>query len=338
MNTTASRKSVWMGTRIRDVYSPELSERLQKHAGLSTDVIVTPELLRNDPSYCKDTLYIFTTWGMPAFTKEEIAAYFPSLRAVFYAAGSVQKFARPFLESGIAVFSAWAANGVPVAEYTVSQILLATKGYFRSERIFRTEKSKKKAAAIAKHYPGNYGTVIGLVGCGMIGSMVAERLKAYSLSVLVYDPFLSEEKAARLGVSCCSLEELFSRSTVVSNHLANLPATVGMMQYRHFISMPENATFLNTGRGAQLVEPDLIRALTERPDLTAVLDVTSPEPPVPDSPFYTLENVFLTPHIAGSLGLEVHRMSEYMEEEFLSFDAGLPTRYGVTLQMLETMA
>ena len=71
---------------------------------------------------------------MPALGKEQILAYFPSLKAVFYAAGSVQGFAREYLEAGVQVFSAWAANAVPVAEFTVAQILLAGKGYFQGLR------------------------------------------------------------------------------------------------------------------------------------------------------------------------------------------------------------
>ena len=102
--------------------------------------------------------------------------------------------------------------------------------------------------------------------------------------------------------------------------------------------MQQNATFINTGRGAQVVEDDLVRALTERPDLTAVLDVTYPEPAPLDHEFYSLPNCFLTPHIAGSLGNEVHRMAEYMYEEFVRYLGGEQTRYEVTAKMLETMA
>ena len=81
-----------------------------------------------------------------------------------------------------------------------------------------------------------------------------------------------------------------------------------------------------------------MRALTERPDLTAVLDVTDPEPSPAGHPFYTLPNCFMTPHIAGSLGGEVVRMAEYMADEYGRWLAGLPCRYEVSLPMLETMA
>lgn len=111
-----------------------------------------------------------------------------------------------------------------------------------------------------------------------------------------------------------------------------------MLGYDLFKLMPKNATFINTGRGAQVVEEDLIRILKERADLTAVLDVTFPEPPLPESKFYTLPNCVLTPHIAGSLGNEKWRMSEYMYDEFIRYKNGEKTLYGVTEKMLETMA
>ena len=172
----------------------------------------------------------------------------------------------------------------------------------------------------------------------MIGKLIIEMLNPYRLEVLVFDPFLPDEKAAELGVEKCSLQRIFSECDVVSNHLANNQQTQGMLNGELFRRMPENATFLNTGRGAQVVEQDLIDVLTSRPDITAVLDVTEPEPPVEGSPLYTLENCVLTPHIAGSSGEEVHRMAEYMLGEYKKHTNGEPTQYEVTLKMLETMA
>ena len=83
---------------------------------------------------------------------------------------------------------------------------------------------------------------------------------------------------------------------------------------------------------------DLIAALKEKPGRAAVLDVSWPEPPVPGSPLYAMDNVILTPHAAGSIGNEIQRMGEYMAAEYAAFAAGQPTKYEVTEQMLETMA
>ena len=322
--------------QIPSVYAPAVMSRLQALTDADGVCYTKADVLAN-PHRFADTEYVFSTWGMPAFTEEEIRTYLPALRCVFYAAGSVQAFARPFLRCGVRVFSAWAANAVPVAEYTVAQIILAGKDYFCQTALLK-QKDWQAAANRRGAHVGNYRKRIGLIGCGMIGSMVAERLKAFDMEVVAYDPFMSAEKAERLGVRACSLEELFASCSVVSNHLANNPETQGILQYRHFSSMLPYATFINTGRGAQVVEEDLVRALRERPDLVALLDVTNPEPSPLDHPFYTLPNCFLTPHVAGSLGGEVVRMAEYMVNEYVAYSAGQPCAFEVSEKMLETMA
>ncbi len=333
------KKAIFLGNRperIHAVWAKNICEKLHAESDFDETVYSYDDVIAA-PEKFADVEIIFSTWGMPVMTEEEIRACFPCLECVFYGAGSVQSFARPFLACGVKVFSAWAANAVPVAEYTVAQIILANKGFFGNAPLAKAG-TRDDARAQAKHYSGNYREKVGLIGCGMIGTLVAEMLKAYELEVLVFDPFLSQEKADRLGVTRCSLETLFAESFVVSNHLANNEATQGMLQYRHFASMRPYATFLNTGRGAQVVEDDLVRALSERPDLFALLDVTYPEPPAEGHGFYTLPNCILTSHIAGSSGNEVERMAAYMEEEFRRYLAGEPCRYEVSEKMLETMA
>lgn len=322
--------------KVRQVYTEKHLLRLNELVELPDRVYKKEEILSERESFGK-VRYLFSTWGMPIFEKDEIREIFPNLEAVFYAAGSVQRFARPFLELGIPVFSAWAANGIPVAEYTFAQIILGLKGFYQTARIFK-EEGHSAAKKALKHFPGNYDCKVGLLGAGMIGKLVIEKLKDLNVKTLVFDPFLPDEKATELGVEKADLNTLFSSCSVVSNHLANNDATKGMLKKEHFSAMLPYATFLNTGRGAQIVEEDLIYVLTERPDLTAVLDVTDPEPPEENSPFYTLPNVILTPHVAGSIGNEVRRMTDYIIEEAEAFLAGKPTRYAVSLKMLETMA
>jgi len=318
------------------VYDGSIRARMQTLTDIENRCYTKADVL-SCPARFAEVEIVFSTWGMPSFSEEEIKACLPCLKCLFYAAGSVQAFARPFLNCGVKVFSAWAANAVPVAEYTVSQIILANKGFFVHTRLMgvgRVEDAHRRMASCI----GNFRTRVGLIGCGMIGSLVAEMLKKYDLEVLAFDPFLSEDRARELGVTLCSLDELFSACSVVSNHVANNAETRGMLGYRHFAAMPPYATFLNTGRGAQVVEDDLVRALTERSDLTAVLDVTDPEPAPAGHPFYTLPNCFLTPHIAGSLGGEVVRMAEYMVKEYENYMTGISCRYEVSIKMLETMA
>lgn len=317
---------------MKTIYLCENAQNIRNVFGTDGPVYTKAQVLAD--SRFRETEVIFSTWGMPAFTEEEIQASLPSLKAVFYGAGTVQQFARPFLNCGVRVFSAWAANAVPVAEYTAAQILLANKGFFATMGYTDRAAAKKEIA----HFPGNYGVKVGIIGAGMIGRLVIGKLKEYCLEVLVFDPFLPEDKAKALGVTKVSLETLFAQCQVVSNHLANNEQTKGMLKGVHFASMLPYATFLNTGRGAQVVEQELVQVLIARPDLTAILDVTFPEPPVEGSPLYTLPNCILTPHIAGSLGNEVRRMGAYMMAEYDNFRQNKPCQYEVTPEMLKTMA
>lgn len=301
------------------------------------------------PIYSKETLlapprryaqveYLFSTWGMLPLTAAEIRTLLPSLKAVFYAAGSVQAFARPFLDEGVTVLSAWAANAVPVAEYAFAQILLAGKGFFRLAPAYK-QGQQAQAAPLKAAVHGNYGLRVGLLGAGMIGKMVIERLRSTDNALFVYDPFLSEKDAAALGVTKLPMDELFATCAVVSNHIADLPQTKGIFTHEHFMSMPQNAVFINTGRGAQLDADGFIRAMRQRPDITALLDVTDPCEPLPAGhPLLDLPNVLITPHIAGSMGAEVARMGAYMLKEFNALSSGAPLKYAVTSEMLKTMA
>lgn len=321
---------------INRVYSESTIDILSE----KTELDKTPykgDDIKENPEKFKDVKYIFSSWGMPPFSEEEIEKYLPNLKCIFYGAGTVQYFARPFLKKGVRVFSAWAANAVPVAEYTLAQIILANKGYFVSSR-FQSKGELTKAAEAMKNFCGNFETNVGIIGAGMIGKLVINMLKMLKVNVFVFDPFLPDEKAIELGVKKCDLDTLFEKCFVISNHLANNPQTKGMIGKKQFDKIMPYATFINTGRGAQVKEDDLISLLESRPDVTAILDVTEPEPPVENSPFYSLENCILTPHIAGSWGNETHRMAEYAAEEFLRYISGEKCLYEVTEKMLETMA
>ena len=333
------KTSIFLGdARVFRIYHGDCFAALQKEADLEPTLYTKDDVLK-DPQAFSKVETIFTTWGMPAFTEEEIRNAFPSLKAVYYAAGSVRYFAAPFLSCGMRVHSAWAANAVPVAEYTTAQILLANKGFFKSCRLCSKERAlRDEAKRYAEEKNGNFDASVGIIGAGMIGKMVIRALKSYDLKVLAYDKFLSKEELAALGAEKVTLDALFSRCDTISNHIANLPETVGMLRYEHFSRMKKNATFINTGRGAQVVEEDLLRALLEEPDRTAILDVTDPEPPFENSKLYNLPNVFLTPHIAGSSGNEVRRMGEYMLEEYRRGARNERFLYEVTPKMLETMA
>ncbi len=106
-----------------------------------------------------------------------------------------------------------------------------------------------------------------------------------------------------------------------------------MVTGAHLSSMKPGATFLNTARGAIVREEEMIDVARTRPDLQFILDVTHPEPPTPGSPLFTLPNVIVTPHIAGSMDNECRRMGRAMVDELRRYLAGEPLRWEVTPQL-----
>lgn len=287
----------------------------------------------------QDCHFIFSTWGCPAWDEDFLAEHFPKLKALFYAAGSVQAFGRSYLNRGVRIFAAPATNAIPVADYCLAQIILASKGYFPLARQ-RSKMSMEESVELGRKYLGSYGMKIGLIGFGQIARLLTKKIhQVLALAeVSVYDPYVSAEELANYGAKPASLNDIFSRSEVVSNHLPNLPDTQGMLKREHFFHMPKYATFINTGRGAQVVEDDLAEVLLERPDLTALLDVTDPEPPVEGHIFYKLPNLFLTPHIAGSSGREVQRMGAAVHDAYIKHVAGESSDMEVRLEDLVKMA
>ncbi|MBI1778029.1 MAG: hydroxyacid dehydrogenase [Proteobacteria bacterium] len=280
-----------------------------------------------------ETEAIFASWGMMRFEERHFRAV-PRLKAVFYAAGNVKAFAQPLVDRGIILVSAWEINAMPVAEMCLSEILLSLRGYYRSVRRYREMRSVE---AKAFHRSGVNGETIGMIGMGKIGSRLRQLLSGYPLRVIAYDPFLTSARAAELQVEAVSLDEVFRRSLVVCNHTPDLASTKGILNERHFRSMRDGATFINTGRGAQVVEEDLIKVLGDRPDLTALLDVTLPEPPASASPLWRLSNVVISPHIGGTIGDEVVRLADCVIAEFEAWLAGRPLHHQVTASVLETM-
>ena len=302
------------------VYTKEQLAELAELTDLYPEVV--SDLSQGD---FKDVEYMFSTWGMLAPSEEELAKYLPNLKALFYGAGATDHFVRPFFARNIKVISAWQANAVPVAEFSLAQILLALKGYYLNNREVHSTGWKG-----AFRGPGIYEDTVALIGDGAVATKLASLLKNFNVNVIMIP--------SRVEWRTISLEEAFKTAFVVSNHLPNRDDNIGVINRTHFESMRYGATFINTGRGAQVVEDDLVRVLRERDDLTALLDVTFPEPPIEGHPFYSLPNCILSPHLAGSFGDEVGRMGEYMLLESRRYLSGEKCLWEVTEEMLKTMA
>jgi len=277
---------------------------------------------------------IVATWGVPPLDAQFLALA-KNLKAVFYAAGSVKGFVTPAaFARGIVVSSAQSANAIPVAEYVVGVVLLSLKRFWSQSRDLHRTGTWNRYPEV----PGAYGSTVGFVSLGLTAKRAIEALSSFDLNLIGYDPFVSAEDAARIGVKLVSLEEVFRTSDVVSLHTPHLPETEHLVGQRLLALMKPDATLVNTSRGAVVAENELCGILKERPDLTAVLDVTDPEPPAPDCALLKLPNAVLTPHISGSLGREIERLGACMSKELDNYLSGRPLQFQVTADRLATMA
>jgi Phosphoglycerate dehydrogenase and related dehydrogenases len=312
--------------RQRVIY-PESIDRELAAAGIT--FVAPPQSaasIRENPALLADVDVILTSWGMVRLDAE-LLSLAPRLRAVFHAAGSIRYFTTPeFWARHIVVSTAHRINAVPVAEYTLAAILFGLRRGWHYASTLRTSRHLWWQTDM----PGSYHSTVALISLGAVGRLVRERLRPFDLRVIVHDPFLSPADAAALDIELVSLDEAFARADIVSLHTPLLPETQGLIRAPHFSAMKHGATFINTARGAVVRENEMIDVLLRRPDLHALLDVTDPEPPAPDSPLFDLPNVTLTPHIAGTCPAESPRLGRAMVDELLRWHRGEPLLFQVT--------
>jgi phosphoglycerate dehydrogenase-like enzyme len=307
---------------IHKVYAPQQRKQLAEISDLYPEII-TSDNFDEHLGNLQDLDVIFSTWGMPLLSSEQVRQL-PRLKVLFYAAGATKPFRGPFEENGVIVCSASSANAVPVAEFALAQVLLAGAGYFQNAPVCADVWTEQRARCFEKF--GNYRQQVLILGNGKISVLLQKWINLHNLEVVVI-PSRAERRTV-------SLAEGFASAAVVLNLFPDREDNIGVLNAALFELMPPNAVFMNLGRGRQVEEADLIRVMKARPDLTALLDVQCEEPPADGSELYTLPNIRLSAHIAGSKGRELARMADYMIEEFLRFEKGGPLRYQVEADQL----
>lgn len=280
---------------------------------------------------------LVTSWGCAPIT-QEVLDRLPALKLIAHLAGSVKGFIDGSAWArGIQVTNAVAANAVPVAEYTLAAILFANKRVLQLRDFYRRHHENR--APWTKEAPnvGNYRKRIGIIGASSVGRKLIELLTPFDLERLVYDPYIGADEARALGVTRVDLPTLLRTADVVTLHAPLLADTHHMLGAREFAQMRDGATFINTARGALIDQAALEQELISG-RIDAILDTTEPEVLPAGSPLYRLPNVFLTPHIAGSLGSEVQRLADYIVTEIESFVAQRPLRFAVQFDTLPHLA
>jgi len=283
------------------------------------------------------TEVLMTSWGAPTITADHLAAA-PRLRAVLHCAGSVRGIASDALwERDVLVTSAADENARPVAEFTLAAIILACKNV---PYLAATASERRGGWSFGGIHGelSNRGRTIGIVGFSRIGRRVVELLDLLeTAAVLVTDPTVDAATVAAAGAELVDLPELLRRSDVVSLHAPALPETAGLVGAAELALMQDGAILVNTARGS-LVDTAALEKECVSGRITALLDVTDPEPLPAGSVLHDLPNVMLTPHVAGSLGSETRRMSDHALDELERLVRGEPPLAPVTRAHLEVIA
>ncbi len=278
---------------------------------------------------------VVTGWGSPPFTDDVLAAA-DRLRLIAHSAGSIKAMLPPTVfERGVVVTHAASAIAPAVAEMSLLLAMLMLRRAHRChERLKRGDWEQAQSLAMGQEIAGQR---VGVIGAGYTGRCFIRLLRAVGAEVWVYDPYLSEATASDLGVRKTGLDELLSQCPVVSLQAPSTAETHHMIGARELGLLADGAILVNTAR-SWLVDQEALLAELRTGRIQAALDVFDQEPLPPDHPFRELDNVFMTPHIAGATVQARHRQGQVVVEEIQRFLRGEPLRYGVTRAMLDIMA
>lgn len=269
----------------------------------------------------KDAEILITGWASPPVNGAALDAA-PNLKLVAHLGATVKYLVQPEIwQRGVTVTSAVEAVAHPVVEFTMAAIVFAGKKVLQQAQKYR--QNSQSGVQSSRIDVGLMNQCIGIIGASRVGLLVIDRLRQLDVEVLVYDPFFSQQHAAALGAEKTSLQDLLRRSDVISLHAPITEDTKGMIDDDALSLIRDGATLINTARGVLIDEAALIKHL-ESGRISAMLDVTHPEPPVPNSPLYTLPNVMLTPHIAGPIGSERQRMVDAIVRDIERYTSGKP--------------
>lgn len=213
---------------------------------------------------------------------------------------------------GVVVANTPLAHAEAVSDHAIGLLFTLIRQTAAQDRAVRAGEWNPERAQLSWHLRGQ---TLGLLGFGHIGRLIAQKMRGFEMTVLVYDPYLSPEALEAQGVRAASLEEVLSGSDFISLNCPLTLDTYHLVGERELLRMKPSALLINTARGAVIDEPALVRALTEKWIAGAGLDVLEQEPPATDHPLLALDNVVITPHIGG--------MSD--EHEAIRWDLSLET-------------
>ncbi|NHN31046.1 hydroxyacid dehydrogenase [Paenibacillus agricola] len=262
-----------------------------------------------------------TSWGSPKFTAEVLAKA-DKLRFIGYAAGTLTSHVDPIVfRSPIKVVNANTALARSTAECTITLMLSAAWEINHHQNRLRI--GNWGASGTGNTVMGLSGQTVGIIGFGEISREVIRLLHGFHTNILLCSPYCSVDEAQKLGVTLCSLEELLSRSRIVSLHDTLTTATRGMIGKAQLKLLADGSLLINTARGPLIDEAALLDELSSG-RISAALDVYHNEPVAVDYPLLNLPNVLCLPHIGAYSGYWKSQLGAMVVEDLVRFSAGQP--------------
>jgi phosphoglycerate dehydrogenase-like enzyme len=279
----------------------------------------------------EDAEIILTSWGSPKITLEMLAQA-KRLRYIGHAAGTVKRrIPKQVFTEGISIYSAGSRLAWGVGEYCLAALMTLLRRLPQFEANIRSggwKLNKVRGQEL-------FGKTVGMVSASSTGRAFIQLLKPFQVNILLYDPYLSEQRAEKLGVRKASLEEVMS-CPIISVHAPSIPATENLVHAELIRRIPDGSILINSSRGAVLDENVLFTEL-ETGRFYAALDVFTNNPSK-DSLLRKLDNVLLTPHIAGDT-VEGHlALMKEVVTDIMRKERGEPTQFEVREHMWDIMA
>ena len=217
-------------------------------------------------------------------------------------------------QRGIVVMNTPYGNAITAAEHAIAMMFALARqipAADRSTQAGKWEKSRFMGVELS-------GKTLGIIGCGNIGAIVADRAHGLKMRVIGYDPFLSEERAVDLGIERVSLDELLARADFITLHTPMTEATRGMLDARALAKLKPGARLINCARGGLIVEADLAVALDTGQVAGAAIDVFVDEPAT-ENPLFGRDNVVATPHLGAATAEAQENVAVQIAEQMADF-------------------
>lgn len=278
---------------------------------------------------------ILASWGL-ARLSPEVLFEADQLKIVAYAAGSVKGWvSEAVFQRDIVITHAASRIAESVADYTLVTAMMGLRRPQDFDRRMKAGDQWPKPERLDQYEIA--GKPVGLLGFGYVGRRTAALFNGVGAAVHAYDPFVSAETMAKAGVTKSALDEILQRCLVVSVHLPVLPETHHLLGARELALLRNGCVFINSAR-SWVIDQDALLAELQTGRFWAALDVFDEEPLPGDHPYRSLDNVLLSPHIAGMTRDSYFGLTARMVQELERWLKGKPLHYQVTQEALARMA